>query len=203
MALMLSPIILAQVLLNGLSLSAVYILIALGFTLLFGIMRVVNFAHGSFAMLGGYALYYVYGKYHVPYAVAVPLAAALVAVASPVLEQFVFRFFYQRMFQSMIGLIGLDLALTFSAVLVWDVYERSIPPAVAGVSRIGGLIIANDRLVVVGIAAVALAAFWLFMTRTRYGLAMRAAAEDVSLRVVLVHAVEDYLARPTREEANG
>src|SRR5215471_4323175 len=139
---MLSPIILAQVLLNGLSLSAVYILIALGFTLLFGIMRVVNFAHGSFAMLGGYALYYVYGKYHVPYAAAVPLAAAL-AIASLVLEQFVFRFFYQRMFQSMIGLIGLDLALTFSAVLVWDVYERSIPPAVAGVSRIGGLIIAN------------------------------------------------------------
>jgi len=75
---MLSPVILAQVLLNGLSLSAVYILIALGFTLLFGIMRVVNFAHGSFAMLGGYALYYVYGKYHVPYAVAVPLAAAMV-----------------------------------------------------------------------------------------------------------------------------
>src|ERR1700759_1471282 len=178
---MLSPIVLAQVLLNGLSLSAVYILIALGFTLLFGIMRVVNFAHGSFAMLGGYALYYAYGKYHIPYVLAVPFAAAGVAVASLALEQFVFRYFYQRMFQSMIGLIGLDLALTFSAVLVWDVYERSIPPAVAGVSRVAGLIIANDRLVVVGIAIVALAAFWFFMMRTRYGLAMRAAAEDVEI----------------------
>jgi branched-chain amino acid transport system permease protein len=178
---MLSPIILGQVLLNGLSLSAIYILIALGFTLLFGIMRVVNFAHGAFAMLGGYALYYAYGKYQLPYIVAVPLAATAVAVCSLVLERFVFRYFYQRMFQSMIGLLGLDLALTFLAVIIWDVYERSIPPAVEGVSRVGGLIIANDRLVVIAIAAVALAAFWFFMTKTRYGLAMRAAAEDVEI----------------------
>ena len=54
----LSPVILGQVLVNGLSLSAIYVLIALGFTLLFGIMRVVNFAHGAFAMLGSYALFY-------------------------------------------------------------------------------------------------------------------------------------------------
>ena len=178
---MFSPVILGQVLLNGLSLSAIYILIALGFTLLFGIMRVVNFAHGAFAMLGGYALYYAYGKYQLPYIVAAPLAAAVVAGSSLILERFVFRYFYQRMFQSMIGLLGLDLALTFSAVIIWDVYERSIPAAVEGVTRVGGLIIAKDRLVIIGIAAVALAAFWLFMTRTRYGLAMRAAAEDVEI----------------------
>jgi branched-chain amino acid transport system permease protein len=178
---MFSPVILGQVLLNGLSLSAIYILIALGFTLLFGIMRVVNFAHGAFAMLGGYALYYAYGKYQLPYIVAAPLAAAVVAGSSLILERFVFRYFYQRMFQSMIGLLGLDLALTFSAVIIWDVYERSIPAAVEGVTRVGGLIIAKDRLVIIGIAAVALAAFWLLMTRTRYGLAMRAAAEDVEI----------------------
>jgi branched-chain amino acid transport system permease protein len=178
---MFSPVILGQVLLNGLSLSAIYILIALGFTLLFGIMRVVNFAHGAFAMLGGYALYYAYGKYQLPYIVAAPLAAAVVAGSSLILERFVFRYFYQRMFQSMIGLLGLDLALTFSAVIIWDVYERSIPAAVEGVTRVGGLIIAKDRLVIIAIATVALAAFWLFMTRTRYGLAMRAAAEDVEI----------------------
>ncbi|HEX7127042.1 MAG TPA: branched-chain amino acid ABC transporter permease, partial [Thermodesulfobacteriota bacterium] len=67
---MLSAAIVGQILINGASLSAIYVLIALGFTLLFGIMRVVNFAHGAFAMLGGYALYYVYGRYEVPYALA-------------------------------------------------------------------------------------------------------------------------------------
>ncbi len=178
---MLSPVILGQVLVNGLSLSAIYVLIALGFTLLFGIMRVVNFAHGAFAMLGGYALFYLYGVFKLPYVLAVPLSAAIVAVASLGLEALVFRWFYQKMLQSMIGLLGLNLAMVFSAVLIWDVYQRSIPPAFAGVIQLGGLILPADRLMVIGIAAVVLAAFWLFMTRTRYGLAMRATAQDVEI----------------------
>lgn len=178
---MLSPVILGQVLVNGLSLSAIYVLIALGFTLLFGIMRVVNFAHGAFAMLGGYALFYLYGVFKLPYVLAVPLSAAIVAVASLVLEALVFRWFYQKMLQSMIGLLGLNLAMVFSAVLIWDVYQRSIPPAFAGVIQLGGLILPADRLMVIGIAAVVLAAFWVFMTRTRYGLAMRATAQDVEI----------------------
>ena len=178
---MLSPVLLGQVLVNGLSLSAIYVLIALGFTLLFGIMRVVNFAHGAFAMLGGYALFYLYGVFKLPYVLAVPLGAAIVAVASLVLEFLVFRWFYQKMLQSMIGLLGLNLAIVFSAVLVWDVYQRSIPPAFPGVIRLGGLILPADRLMVIGIALVVLAAFWLFMRRTRYGLAMRAAAQDVEI----------------------
>lgn len=178
---MLSPVILGQVLVNGLSLSAIYVLIALGFTLLFGIMRVVNFAHGSFAMLGGYALFYLYGVFKLPYILAVPLSAVIVALASLVLEALVFRWFYQKMLQSMIGLLGLNLAIVFSAVLIWDVYQRSIPPAFAGVIQLGGLILPADRLMVIGIAAVVLAAFWVFMTRTRYGLAMRATAQDVEI----------------------
>ncbi len=178
---MLSPIIIGQVFVNGLSLSAIYVLIALGFTLLFGIMRVVNFAHGAFAMLGGYALYYIYGKYAVPYALAVPLAAAAVATLSLVLESLVFSWFYQKMFQSMIGLLGLNMALVFSSVIIWDVYERSIPAAFSGVLQFGGLVLSSDRLMVIGIAVVALLAFWIFMTQTRYGVGMRATAEDVEI----------------------
>ncbi len=178
---MLSPIIIGQVFVNGLSLSAIYVLIALGFTLLFGIMRVVNFAHGAFAMLGGYALYYIYGKYAVPYPLAVPLAAALVATLSLILESLVFSWFYQKMFQSMIGLLGLNMALVFSSVIIWDVYERSIPAAFSGVLQFGGLVLSSDRLMVIGIAVVALLAFWIFMTQTRYGVGMRATAEDVEI----------------------
>jgi branched-chain amino acid transport system permease protein len=178
---MLSPVIIGQVIVNGLSLSAIYVLIALGFTLLFGIMRVVNFAHGAFAMLGGYALYYLYGKYALPYPLAAPLAALAVATLSLAIEALVFRWFYQKMFQSMIGLLGLNMALVFSSVIIWDIYERSIPAAFNEVLKLGGLTLAGDRLVAIGIAIVALAAFWLLMTRTRYGIAMRAAADDVEI----------------------
>jgi branched-chain amino acid transport system permease protein len=178
---MLSPVILGQVLINGISLSAIYVLIALGFTLLFGIMRVVNFAHGAFAMLGGYALYYFYGQYHLPYPLAVPLAAFCVATLALALERLVFQWFYQKMFQSMIGLLGLNMALVFSSVIIWDVYERSIPPALGGILQVGELILPADRLLVICIAVTVLAAFWLFMTKTRHGLAMRAAAQDVEI----------------------
>jgi branched-chain amino acid transport system permease protein len=176
-----TPAIIGQVVVNGASLSAIYVLVALGFTLLFGIMRVVNFAHGAFAMLGGYALYYFWGSFGVPYVIAVPLAAAFVAVVALIAERLVFRWFYQRMFQSMIGLLGLNLALVYSAVLVWDVYERSIPPAFAGLIEVYGLLLPTDRLVVICIALVVLLAFWLFMTRTRHGLAMRATAQDLEI----------------------
>jgi len=176
---MFSATLLGQVLVNGLSLSAIYVLVALGFTLLFGIMRVVNFSHGAFAMLGGYALFLLYGKWHLPYLLAVPLAALGVAALAMVLEYLVFRWFYQKMMQSMIGLLGLNMALVYSAVLLWDVYERSIPPAITTLISVGGVLLPADRLTVVAIAIVALGAFWLFMTRTRFGLAMRAASQDV------------------------
>jgi len=178
---MFSTTILGQVFLNGLSLSAIYVLIALGFTLLFGIMKVVNFAHGAFAMLGGYALYYLYGVAGLPYLAAILLSALAVATGGMVLEVLVFRWFYQKMFQSMIGLLGLNIAIVFTCVIVFDVYERSIPPVMDGVIEFGDLIIPTDRLLVVAIAASALGAFWAFMSLSRWGLAMRATAQDVEI----------------------
>jgi branched-chain amino acid transport system permease protein len=172
---------LSQVFVNGLSLSAIYILVALGFTLLFGIMRVVNFAHGAFAMLGGYALYYLYGVYKLPYPVAIVGGAALVAAVSLILEALVFRWFYHKMFQSMIALLGLNLALVYAAVLVFDVNERSLPALADGTIAWNGLLIPEDRLIIMGIAAVVLALFWAFVKYTRHGLAMRAAALDVEI----------------------
>jgi len=173
--------ILSQVVVNGLSLSAIYILVALGFTLLFGIMRVVNFAHGAFAMLGGYALYYLYGVYELPYPVAVIGGAALVAALALVLERLVFRWFYHKMFQSMIALLGLNMALMYAAVLVWDVNERSLPSVSDDMFAWNGILVPMDRLIIMGIAAVVLALFWFFVTHTRHGLAMRAAALDVEI----------------------
>ena len=170
---------LAQVIVNGLSLSAIYILIALGFTLLFGIMRVVNFAHGEFAMLGGFGLYYLYGYFGVPWLPAILLSAAAVATLALILEVTVFQWFYQKMFQSMIGLMGLSMAMMYTSVLVWDVQERNIPAAFGTITRFAGLIIPTDRLAIIGIAGAALAAFYFFIQHTRYGLAIRGAASDL------------------------
>jgi branched-chain amino acid transport system permease protein len=166
---------------DGIGLSAIYILIALGFTLLFGIMRVVNFAHGAVAMLGGYALYYLYGGFGLPYLIAAPLSALIVAIVALLLERIVYRFFYQRMFQSMIGLLGLDMAIMYTAVIVWNAEERSVPPSTDALLQFGGLVFPAQKLIIIGIAAVALLAFYVFTHYSRYGLAMRAAAQDVDI----------------------
>jgi branched-chain amino acid transport system permease protein len=173
--------ILGQVVVNGISLSAIYILVALGFTLLFGIMRVVNFAHGEFAMLGAFALYFLMKDAQLPWLVALPVGVIGVAAASMALEWLVFRWFYQRMFESMIGLLGLSMMLMFGGVLVWDVYERNMPAISNEVLSLGDVILPVDRLVVVVIAAAALACFYLFIRHTRAGLAMRATAQDVEI----------------------
>jgi branched-chain amino acid transport system permease protein len=170
--------ILGQVVVNGISLSAIYIMVALGFTLLFGIMRVVNFAHGEFAMLGAFALYHLMVGLKLPWIVALPLGAVLVAMASLVLEWAVFRWFYNRMFESMIGLLGLNMMMMFGGVLIWDVYERNIPAAFTDTWIIGDIILPVDRVVVCAIALATLAGFYLFIRFTRAGLAMRAAAQD-------------------------
>lgn len=176
-----NPTVLGQVIVNGISLSAIYILVALGFTLLFGIMRVVNFAHGEFAMLGAFAYYHLTKDANLPWMIALPLGVIGVAAASLVLEWLVFRWFYQRMFESMIGLLGLNMMLIYSAVLIWDVYERNIPATSQGVLSIGEVVVPIDRLIVVVVALSALAGFYAFITHTRAGLAMRAAAQDVEI----------------------
>ena len=178
---MLNVTILGQVLVNGISLSAIYILVALGFTLLFGIMRVVNFAHGEFAMLGAFALYHLMKDLHWPWLIALPAGVIGVAALSMALEWLVFRWFYQRMFESMIGLLGLNMMMMFGAVLIWDVYERNIPGVFTGAYILGDVILPIDRLVVVLIAMAALFGFYLFISYTRAGLGMRAAAQDVEI----------------------
>lgn len=178
---MFSAAVLGQVFINGISLSAIYILVSLGFTLLFGIMRVVNFAHGAMAMLGGYALYYVYGQFHLPYILAAPLAALLVATLSLVLERLVYRWFYQKMFQSMIGLLGLDMVLVFGSVIIWGPHERSVPVPISTIYKLGPLFLSGSKVVIIGVAALTLICFYLFTHFTRHGLAMRAAAQDVEI----------------------
>ncbi len=169
---------LVPILFNGISLSAIYILVALGFTLVFGIMRVVNFAHGEFAMMGGFWLLFLLSRVALPYWVALPLAAVLVGVSSLLPERLVFRRLYGQELPSMIAALGLSVAIAEGAVIVFEVHERNIPSGFQGLFQIGGFTFPEDRLVVVAIALVTLAAFWLFVRFTRIGLALRTVAQD-------------------------
>jgi branched-chain amino acid transport system permease protein len=178
---MLSIPVLSQIVLNGLSLSAIYVLVALGFTLIFGIMRIINFAHGEFAMLGGFALLYLFATVGLPFLLALPLAALSVASISLVIERFVYQRFYQKEMQGMIATLGLSVALTYGGVIVWGPSQQSIPPAFTGIYSIGAVILTADRLVVFGVAVTTLLLFYVFMRFSRMGLAMRVVAQDLEI----------------------
>lgn len=173
--------VLSQVALNGLNLSAIYILMALGFTMLFGIMRIVNFAHGEFAMLGGFLLLYMMQEVSVPFLLALPLSALLVGAASLIVERLVLRPFYGREHQGMIATLGLSTMLIYLSVIGFGVAQRSIPPAYSTVFMMGPIIIPADRLVVLGAAVLTLLVFFLFMRFTSTGLAMRVVAQDAEV----------------------
>lgn len=163
---------------NGLSLSAIYILVALGFTLVFGIMRVINFAHGEFAMMGGFALFICYVQLGLPYWLALPLVVPTVGLIGLVAERIVFRPLYGQELPAMIAGLGLSVALADGAVVVFDVHQRNIPSPFDDILTVSGFTFPEDRVIVMGIAVAALIAFWLFIQFTSIGLALRTVAQD-------------------------
>lgn len=169
---------LGPILFNGISVSAIYILVALGFTLVFGMMRVVNFAHGEFAMAGGFALLLLYDQLQIPYWIALPVGAIVVGAVGLLAERFLFRPLYGQELQCMIASLGLSVALSEAAVVIFDVHQRNIPTSFSDVLEIGGVRVPEDRLIVIVIALVALTGFWLFVRFTHIGLALRTVAQD-------------------------
>lgn len=176
---MMSWAVLTQIILNGLNLSAIYILMALGFTLIFGIMRIVNFAHGEFAMLGGFLVLYCLQYFHISPLLALPFCALLVGTFSLFLERLVLRPFYQREYQGMIATLGLSTMMIYLGVIIFGVSQRSIPPAYSEIFIFGPVRLPADRLIVLSIAAITLTGFFLFMRYTKSGLAMRVVAQDL------------------------
>ena len=168
-----------QTLVSGLSFGAVYSLVALGFSLVYRTMGLVNFAHGAVLMIGAYVASTFYLSARLPFAVAVPAAMAATGAVGLVIER-VLRPLENKDFDLMlIGTIGAGTVLEAVAILIWTSAGRGVPspvrlaPLIVGGVRIGGY-----NLVVIGIAAVAVSVLTMFLQRTKRGAAMQAVAMD-------------------------
>jgi branched-chain amino acid transport system permease protein len=170
-----------QILVNGVVLSANYALIALGITLIFSIMNLLNFAHGQMFMIGGFMVYYVYGVLGMPYVLGLLAAAAVAGVIGVLFEVFFFRRVVRvatREENSMLLAVGTALLLENIALFAFGEKQRGVPPVVSGVYRIGKAFLPANRLMVVLIALALIVALLLFVQYTRPGRAMRALAQD-------------------------
>lgn len=183
----LTPELLALQAFTGLALGAIYVLLALGMSLLFGMLTVVNFAHGAFYMLGAYAGIVLLG-FGANFWACLVLAPVLVGLLGMVVERVLIRPLYGR---------GIDypLLLTFGLAYIMVELVRILfgttgipfdtPDALIGAVDIGVGYFPLYRLFVIGVAAVVLLALWLFLERTPYGLIIRAGARDPTIVRIL------------------
>jgi branched-chain amino acid transport system permease protein len=176
-----------QQLFTGLALGSVFVLLALGLSLIFGLLTIVNFAHGQFYMLGAYAGVFflaLTGNFWLAL-LAVPLA---VGVLGMLCERFLIRPLYGRGIDYPLVLtFGLGLMLLESVRMIagTEGVPFSTPPALAGAVDLGFFFFPKYRLFLIGVTALLLIALWLFLEKTTYGLIIRAGARDPEIVEVL------------------
>jgi len=168
-------------LLHGLVFGAALGLLALGLTVIFGLLGVMNFAHGELYMLGAYAGIVVIGVTH-SFWVALIAAPILVGVVGAVTEMTTLRPLYNR--EPLYGLIltfGLALVFREGARQIWGGDMRRILPPFTGSTPLLGMTYPNYRLFLLAASSAILLALWLFFTRTRAGIVVRAAVQDAEM----------------------
>jgi branched-subunit amino acid ABC-type transport system permease component len=168
-------------LLHGLVFGAALGLLALGLTVIFGLLGVMNFAHGELYMLGAYAGIAVIGVTH-SFWVALLVAPLLVGVVGAVTEMTTLRRVYNR--EPLYGLIltfGLALVFREGARQVWGGDMRRILPPFTGSTPLLGMTYPDYRLFLLAASSLILLALWLFFTRTRAGIVVRAAVQDAEM----------------------
>lgn len=172
---------LPQVIINGMTLGTNYILMALGFTMIFGVLRIVNFAHGEFYMLGAFFVLMAIVKLQINYYLAMVIAVVAIGLLGFLAEEVIFRRFRDKELEGMIVALGLSILMQNLGLVAWGPYDLSIPPVFTGVLKIGSMFYPVERLMVVLLSFLLMAGFYLFLKRTRLGLAIQAIAQDTEI----------------------
>jgi branched-chain amino acid transport system permease protein len=162
----------------GLSLGTQYALISIGFTLIFGIMGVVNFAHGGFYVLGGYFAFTLSHSLGLPYPLALILAALATGAVGYVIEfLFVERYVVDHL-ATMLITLGIYQVMTTGITLAYGAEPVEFSFPVTGSLHGHGFYIPYASMIVFAVCAVTIAAAYSLVYRTRYGIALRAMADD-------------------------
>ncbi|KGJ10369.1 branched-chain amino acid ABC transporter permease [Paracoccus versutus] len=171
-----------QIIANGLYLGAQYALIALGLTLIFSLMNVLNFAHGQMYVLGGFVCYTVVAQLGMPFIVGLVASALVLAVLGGLIERFLFRPVIRRSKRdesTMLLAAGIAFFLDAVILLLFGEKQRGVPKVVNGVFNWDFRIIMPYDRILIGMLAIGLiVAFILFMQYSKAGRAMRALAQD-------------------------
>ncbi|MEW6187123.1 MAG: branched-chain amino acid ABC transporter permease [Thermodesulfobacteriota bacterium] len=175
-----------QVILNGIMSGMILMLVVLGLTLVFGILHIVNFAHGEIYMLGAYVFWLLFGKniISIPgppvihYILALIVTMIIIAAFGVLIERLFFKSFRGNLLPSMIISLGIILILQAGALIVFGIQERSVKSVFSGTLNLGGTYLSAERVAVIMAGVTLFVAVYLFIQRTFTGRAMKAVAQD-------------------------
>ncbi len=182
---------LLQTVVNAVYAASIMALVAVGLVLIFGVMGVINFAHGEFYMLGAYVVAFAYGGQGMPFLLAVAIGLVFVGMLGLLAERALFRPLRKNPLGGLIVSIGLLLVLQAAIAMGFGVRAENIPSPFRAIIPLNDNVgIPLQRLVTIIAAAALLAGLWFFLKHTRLGVALRACAQDpeaASLQGISVH----------------
>lgn len=173
--------------LDGLSLASIYFLAAIGLAITFGVMGVINMAHGEFIMMGAYTGYFVQtlvADYTLSIAIAIPMAFGVTFAAGVLMERSVIRWLYHRPLETLLATFGISIALQQIVRQIFGTQARPFTPP----DWLSGSVVIND---VLAISSIRIAIFllgivffvllWMILNRTRLGLEVRAVTQNPTM----------------------
>lgn len=169
-----------QQLVNGLILGSVYALIALGYTMVYGIIKLINFAHGDLYMMGAFIGYYLINSFQLNFFVALVLTMVLTAALGVLIEFLAYRpLRNSTKIAALITAIGVSFFLEYGMVYLFGANTRAFPQALETVKfNLGPITVTNVQLTILGVSVFLMLALQFIVQKTKMGKAMRAVSVD-------------------------
>lgn len=169
---------LSQTFVNALLLSMIYMLVAIGLTLILSIMNLINFAHGELYMLGSFSVYVIYGRFGYNYWLGVMAGVLVAALMGMLLERMVFRPLRKELLPASFAALGVGLILQTASLMVFGPLEKDVATVFPSVINISGVFIPMEKLVIFVAALVVAGMIIIFVNHFRAGQALQAVAQD-------------------------
>lgn len=167
-----------DILVNGLINGSVYALLAIGFSLIFGVARVVNIAHTALYMTTAYLIYIGLNRWGMSSPLAVSISILLTVIAGLVCYHLFIRPIREHESAVLIATIALAMVIQEIFLLGFGGHYLGVPPLATGFLVLGGVKVASQHLLALGVAVLALIATWFLLFRTKVGLGIRCTAQD-------------------------
>lgn len=173
-----SFLIFSQTFVNALLLSLIYVLVAMGLTLILSIMSMINFAHGELYMFGGFGVYVILQRFGYNYWLGVLVGVLIAVLAGVLLERTVFRPLRKELLPASFAALGVGMILQTVALMIFGPLDKDVPTVFPGVINISGVFIPMEKLVIVLGSLAVIGAIIVFVNYFRAGQALQAVAQD-------------------------